>query len=450
MNIFERIKSSFILDLRSLAIFRVAIALCIISDLLSRFRYIEFFQTGEGFLPQRLDLGLQRFLPHNWDNTYSFQVVLFCLALIFAVMLLVGWRTKLATFLSWLMLISLHSRLEISTDGSDIFLRGLLLWSMFLPLGSHWSVDSKNVDQNKKFTECFSLGGTAIILFFIFYYFSAGLSKLNDDWLVNSALEIILRQELWLRSTGSILSEYPGFLKILSPTIVVFEIVAPFALLLPHRFFKLRLIAIGSFVVFQFGMGICLDLNMMPWIATAAILLFVPSAFWAKLSPQNSTLHSERNRLKNTILIPLMIVVFGGFFLQKAGGSQPASSVLYTAGLYTTWSFYDHPPQVDYDYRIVAELENGKTVKVLSSLNEQPNWKNSTMNNLWQNYRFKYYLETISYENTEEGHVFLKWIVKQWEAEHHGIEIESADFICSETDILKPHGAVSEYLISQY
>jgi len=58
------------------------------------------------------------------------------LATVFAIMLLLGWYTKIATFFSWLFLVSLHSSVGIANDGSDDLLRAVLLWSIFLPLGS--------------------------------------------------------------------------------------------------------------------------------------------------------------------------------------------------------------------------------------------------------------------------------------------------------------------------
>ena len=137
-NLCMRFKELFLIDLRSLAIFRIGIALCVITDLFNSFRYIDFFQTSNGFLPIKNSLGIFASLPHYWNNFYVFQVFLWIIAFIFAIMLLIGCYTRLATFVLWGMLVSLHLLLGVSIDGADNFLRAVLLWSIFLPFGAYW------------------------------------------------------------------------------------------------------------------------------------------------------------------------------------------------------------------------------------------------------------------------------------------------------------------------
>jgi hypothetical protein len=447
MTFFQRIQSCFNIDLRALAVFRIAISICIIIDLISRFSYIDLFQTENGFLPKEINLGLLKYLPHYWNDTYLFQVLLIGIALIFALILLFGWYTRVATFVTWILLVSLHSKLGISTDGSDDFLRALMFWSIFLPLGAFWSVDSKK--SNEEVTNYFSLAGVALILLFVFYYFSAGVSKLNNVWLGGTALEIVLRQELWLRPAGEYLSQYPSLLKILTRTVVFFELLVPFVLLIPQRFYKVRLVTSFCFFIFQIALGICLELNLMPWIATAALLMFLPSVIFNKYS-DNTELFIDREPLKNAIVIPLVIYVFGGFFIHKADVKLPLYSKAYSLGLMSTWNFYDNPPQEDYDFTITAKLKNGKTINILSSLNESTNWKNPVMNSLWQNYRFKYYLELTSYQNSEYGAHFLEWIIKKWEEQYPNSQIDSASFNCFTKNIQTEEQSENKFVIATH
>ena len=60
-----------------------------------------------------------------------------------AVALLVGYRTRLATIGSWILLASIHVRLPVVINAGDTLLRVLLFWSIFLPLGAMWSVDAR-------------------------------------------------------------------------------------------------------------------------------------------------------------------------------------------------------------------------------------------------------------------------------------------------------------------
>jgi len=93
-----KIKDSFSIDLRSLAVYRIAISLCLISDLISRFNYIDLFQTENGFINHELRIGISEYLPHHWNYSFEFHISLFLLATVFAIMLLLGWYTKIATF----------------------------------------------------------------------------------------------------------------------------------------------------------------------------------------------------------------------------------------------------------------------------------------------------------------------------------------------------------------
>jgi hypothetical protein len=446
MTFIKRIQSCFSIDLRSMAIFRVAISICVITDLISRFSYINFFQTASGFLPDQTSLGVFAFLPHYWSDSFIFQVFLVVFALLFALMLLFGWYTRVATFVTWVLLVSLHSKLGISIDGADDFLRASMFWSIFLPLGAFWSIDSRS--NNEARTNYFSLAGVGLILLFMFYYFSAGVSKINAAWLDGTALEVILRQEIWLRPAGEFLSQYPKLLKILTPTVIIFEILVPFVLLSPQRFFKIRIITICSFILFQLGLGLCIQLNMMPWIATAALLVFLPSGVWDNFLDKKSEIYVDNERFKSLIVIPFIIYVFGGFFIHKSGVTLPMYSKAYSLGLMSSWSFYNYPPEEDYDYKIIATLENGESVIILSSLNDKTDWKESAINSLWQNYRFKYYLEIYNYKKSRYANHFLNWIIDKWEDENPSIKVVSAQFYCSTKDILEEDGREKESVIA--
>ena len=59
-----------------------------------------------------------------------------------AIALLIGWRTRPASLLSWFLLISLLARNPLIVGEGDRLLALLLLWAGFLPLGRHFSVDA--------------------------------------------------------------------------------------------------------------------------------------------------------------------------------------------------------------------------------------------------------------------------------------------------------------------
>src|SRR5689334_4327307 len=110
----KKLEELFGIDLRSLALFRMGLALLILFDLIFRSFSLRTFYTDWGVLPRYVLLekfvGIGHLSLHLINGTTIFQVILFLIAGLFALALLVGYRTQWATFFSWLLLLSLHSR----------------------------------------------------------------------------------------------------------------------------------------------------------------------------------------------------------------------------------------------------------------------------------------------------------------------------------------------------
>ena len=136
----------FAIDPRSLALFRICIGLVLLVELLTRGSDIQLHYSDLGVLPR--EALWQLFLLSEWHwslhtltGSVAGQTVLFACAAACAVALILGYRTRLALVLSWLLLASLHARNPILQYGGDHLLRMLLFWSLFLPLGCYWSID---------------------------------------------------------------------------------------------------------------------------------------------------------------------------------------------------------------------------------------------------------------------------------------------------------------------
>lgn len=122
-----RLLDVFALDTRSLAVFRVALALTILGDLALRARDPGAFYTDDGVLPRALladDIGSRTpwlslgvgLVPHFWFSGLIGQGFWFVVAGLTAVLLLVGWRTRwVVTVASWVLLTSLQSRTSSSS-----------------------------------------------------------------------------------------------------------------------------------------------------------------------------------------------------------------------------------------------------------------------------------------------------------------------------------------------
>ena len=133
------------IDLRTLALYRVCLALIIIMDLVARARDLTAHYSDEGVLPRAALLGdIGQWAPslHLISGSPKIQALLFMLAGVVALALLVGYRTRAATILSWLLLLSLQARNPAIMQGGDMLLYLLLFWGIFLPLDARFSVDA--------------------------------------------------------------------------------------------------------------------------------------------------------------------------------------------------------------------------------------------------------------------------------------------------------------------
>jgi hypothetical protein len=138
-------RSPFALDVRALAAFRVALALCVLADLAARAVDLAAHYTDGGVLPRAAlaalpshDLWLS---VHTLAGGAGFQALLFAAEALAAVCLLAGYRTRVATVVVWALHLSLLARNPLLRTGADQVVRMCLFWAMFLPLGTRWSLD---------------------------------------------------------------------------------------------------------------------------------------------------------------------------------------------------------------------------------------------------------------------------------------------------------------------
>ncbi|HEY4220784.1 MAG TPA: hypothetical protein VGO62_05560, partial [Myxococcota bacterium] len=121
------------LDLRSLALLRIGMAVLLLADLADRAQYLREHYSDDGILP-RADLALSQGLAdwslHMASGSVAGQAVLFLIAAAVALLLLVGFHTRLAAVASFILLVSLQNRDPAVCYGADALLRALLFFSL--------------------------------------------------------------------------------------------------------------------------------------------------------------------------------------------------------------------------------------------------------------------------------------------------------------------------------
>jgi hypothetical protein len=280
------LREFFSLDLRSLALLRVGLAFMLILDWLDRLPDLYAHYSDAGIVPRHVITGLHPVSIHMFSGETWFQAVLAVIALIFAGMLLVGWRTPFASLISWFLLISVHSRCPPVMQGGDHLLRMMLFWGIFLPLGARYSVDSAGESVPRTF-QVLTPASVAYIVQLCLVYWYAASWKWAPEWRTEgTAVYLALKADFFTTRFAHFLLGFPELLRYLTFLSLWLEALGPTVLFFPFAPALQRLLVIFAFISFHVGLGLTLELSNFPWVCSVAWLALLPSPFWDRIQSQ--------------------------------------------------------------------------------------------------------------------------------------------------------------------
>lgn len=286
----------FAVDLRALGLFRIGLALLLLADYIGRFMDVDAFYTDAGLVPREV---AERWnggdwwsyvSPYMWFGDRTPTLVLFSIAFFAGVCLLVGWRTRLATIVSWGLLAALHTRNPVVLHGADQETRLLLFWSMFLPLGARFSLDglaahrvAGGLPRPKRVV---SFGTAGMLLQIACLYWFAVLLKNGVEWRHDfTALYYALSIESYTTPFAHYLRDLRWAMKPLTVLTLCLEGGGPVLALLPLRTWKLRAAIACVFIFFHLVLlNLAFDLGPFPYVAALAWVLFLPSPVWNRVA----------------------------------------------------------------------------------------------------------------------------------------------------------------------
>ncbi|PVY37139.1 HTTM domain-containing protein [Pontibacter virosus] len=280
----------FTVDLRALAVMRIWVAGIIITDLAIRATDLEAHYSNMGVLPLHVlhQFGWHpyHFSFHTLSGLWQVQAVLFLIAAVFAVFLLLGYKTRTATIISWVLLVSLQNRNTFIAQGGDDLLRMLLFWGMFLPWGKCYSYDAAKAPRPAlQQTTYFSAATVAYIMQIFLVYFCTALLKNSPEWHTEgTALYYALSLDQILMPVGKLIYPYPELLKFLTLSAWYTELLLPFLLLIPFYNHVWRLVVVGVLFIFHISISLTLFVGLFYLINIASISgLLPPQAMnWAE------------------------------------------------------------------------------------------------------------------------------------------------------------------------
>jgi hypothetical protein len=284
----SKLAAIFGLDLRSLAVFRIGLAMIVIADLISRSQALNAHYTDAGVLPGQ---ALTRELLHPWywslhliSGHFLFQALLFLLAFLIALAMLVGYRTRLATIAIWALNVSVQNRNPALIFAGDDVLRAVLFWAMFLPLGACYSMDSALNSSTKPLPKRVLSGATVafiVQLCFVYIWSAAYKTKSPIWWPDGDAVYYSLSFDQYVTEFGQFLLGLPlPLLRVLTFAALGFEWVGPLMLFIPFRTSFFRCVAIISFILLHIGFELCFSIGILSYLSIVNWLALIPSLVW--------------------------------------------------------------------------------------------------------------------------------------------------------------------------
>ena len=329
------VRELFGIDTRSLAVFRIALGLAILADLLIKVPDLAAFYTDDGVLPRALLaeqvgarapalLPILNLVPHVAFDGVPGQALLFVLAGAVAVLLIVGWQTRWVTIASWVLLTSLQARNPAVRNAGDDLFRLLLFWSLFLPLGATWSVDARNSPRAAAPRLVTGGAPAALLLQIAIIYPVNALYKTGAAWTTDfSALELFLANDVWGNVLGQRLLEHPGLLKAMTVLTIGLERFGVLLAFSPLWHGPARTVAVAMFATFHGGILVLSEIDLFAFIGLTAWTVFLPGWFWTSMVGWRHAQPADRAPLRQSVprlqgAVALALLGYVGF-LNAAG-----------------------------------------------------------------------------------------------------------------------------------
>eukprot|EP01116_Phalansterium_solitarium_P006826 TRINITY_DN19217_c0_g1_i1.p1 TRINITY_DN19217_c0_g1~~TRINITY_DN19217_c0_g1_i1.p1 ORF type:complete len:658 (+),score=159.09 TRINITY_DN19217_c0_g1_i1:133-2106(+) len=278
------------MDLRSLALMRVCLGLTIIYDIVNRFRDLHPMYCDDGVLPRFF---VQEYLQSEYWMSFYMQngsglwvASLLVVHMLAALSMTVGFYTRTATWLLYVLTNSLNNRNVLVMHGGDLYMRVVLFWAALLPTGAACSIDNTFFHKPKRrHGDDWTVASVASFAFALqigVMYFASAIWKSGPAWFPDGTATFLALQIDFLRGgLGNVLINMPhGFLKVLTIAIWHWEKYASFLFFVPVYPGLFRFVGAAGFFLMHLGFWLCMRLETFCPLCMSALLCLLPHTFW--------------------------------------------------------------------------------------------------------------------------------------------------------------------------
>lgn len=444
----------FSIDLRTLALFRICLALVTLANLLLLSRDLDAFFTDKGILPR--SIALPEFSLHMTSGTLPVQIIIFTIHACFALSLLVGYRTRIATLVLFFFALSLPNRNPLIFHKADTLLSLLFFWSIFLPLGARYSFDAIQTKIKTTNNRYFSAATIAILIQVASIYFFGALLKSSSEWIPNGEAVYMTLNSSYATSLGIWLGQFKELTRFLTYYVWYLELLAPVFVFLPVFYPLTRIITLFLLITLHIAFLLFLNIGEFPFISITALLVFIPTEFWDWLnkssSPTNETMH-EQSSFSTIIVSTFIIIMCWGNI-----SSLPNLNVFFPSNLQEVlkifrinqdWLLFAPRIKPPYWYVTYGTTIDGRTVDPAHNLKTAPDEKRPRSDIQFKNYRWRRITEALAKnENLDKRKYMALYLCKKWNDNHYGDKILTS--ISLYYFIQKDNGLAKKYSWGKY
>lgn len=265
------------IDPRSIAVFRIGLALVVLIDLALRSRYLKAFYTDSGVLTlSRLFADYSDvYSVHAVFGTAEAQALLFLITGVLAILLLIGFYPRLCALGTFLLIYSLHARNPMILSSGDTLIRILLLWAVFLPLGAYWKVGKHGGEKKRSIYT--PVTAFVLIQVFLVYFVNLFHKLKSSEWMAGNAVETVFSLGQFTYLIGPIFSEASQILAAFNYIWIGLLIVTTFLILSRNW---IRVLVTTFLILIHLMMFLTLKLGIFPLVSIVSLTLFYPTSFW--------------------------------------------------------------------------------------------------------------------------------------------------------------------------
>lgn len=432
----------FAIDLRSLALFRIALGALILAGVALRIADFRVFFTDDGVWPLAAARGEYN-APGTWslhllDHSFGWQAGLTVAEAVAGLALLLGWRTRTVAVLAWVLVASAQRRDLMVVSAGGHLLRQFLFWGMWLPLGARWSLDARR-RPTQPGESVLSMASAALLLQVVLVYAANVIYKTDPAWrTTGDAIWMALSQEGYTRPAGRALLAWPGLLRVLTHATFALEALGPLLAFIPWADARWRLLIAALFISFHAALAATMTLGLFPIISMAGWLIFLPGALWRspfvgralRLPRQAERLPSNREEGPwfPRSPWPVNAAAAACFTLAVCWNLRPIFPALkrldplaHLLRLEQRWMmFAPKPREVDTWWVVVGTDARGVETNLWTG--ESPlNWKRPpAFAAFFPSDHWKTYLYNLRTGSAARPRLFAEWLARRWQAQHPG------------------------------